>query len=602
MDIHDGRAYQKLSKPGGFLTVPEHTGLVLCADGVQLFKSSKQTVWPILLAVTNLPPGIRMNAENLILAGIWQGPIKPPMSLVLPPVLEKINHLKANGIVVQTPSGLRTVKASLLIGVFDLPARAMATNMTQYNGRYSCTYCLDKGEHVSGRHLFLPEEEHETRTIAHVEECAKEAEESGEPVYGVKGTSMLSPHIDITEAVAVDYMHAALEGVTKTLLSTCMDSKYHTRRFYLGSPSTTKEIDKRLSRIKPPQEFRRTPRSVTSLKQWKASEFRAWLLYYALPVLSDLLPADYIYHLSLFVSAMHILLSDMISLEDIELAHNLLSVFYELATQLYPVEICTMNLHMVIHFSKLVRLWGPLWCYSCFGFESMNGHLRKNCHGTRLVLTQLIHNVRMRQLLPMKSKKVITSATPMVASFLESVSDVTRNASCRTEVKSRITHRKVTESVANALFLANFIDSLHPSPVLPMCEQIRHNSILYSATNGKNRKRDGSICIYKYESTLHFGSILQFCFAKRQLVAVIRVFTATEQSILNSVRTPTLPDEVVTLCSTTDNFIFCANKLSLTNQIVAIPASSITLKCVHIPMKGSPQDLIITIPNMFEHH
>ena len=35
--------------------------------------------------------------------------------------------------------------------------------------------------------------------------------------------SMLSPHIDITEAVAVDYMHAALEGVTKTLLSTCMD-------------------------------------------------------------------------------------------------------------------------------------------------------------------------------------------------------------------------------------------------------------------------------------------------------------------------------------------------------------------------------------------
>ena len=102
--------------------------------------------------------------------------------------------------------------------------------MTQYNGRYSCTYCLDKGEHVSGRHLFLPE--HETRTIAQVEECAKEAEESGEPVYGVKGMSMLSPHIGITEAVAVDYMHAALGGVTKTLLSTCMDLKYHTRRFY----------------------------------------------------------------------------------------------------------------------------------------------------------------------------------------------------------------------------------------------------------------------------------------------------------------------------------------------------------------------------------
>ena len=69
-----------------------------------------------------------MNAENLILAGIWQGPIK---SLILPPVLGKINHLKANGIVVQTPSGLRKVKACLVVGVFDFPAKAMATTMTQ---------------------------------------------------------------------------------------------------------------------------------------------------------------------------------------------------------------------------------------------------------------------------------------------------------------------------------------------------------------------------------------------------------------------------------------------------------------------------------------
>ena len=94
----------------------------------------------------------------------------------------------------------------------------------------------------------------------------------------------------------------------------------------------------------------------------------------------------------------------------------------------------------------------------------------------------------------MKSKKVVTSATPMVANFLESVSDVTRNASCKTEVKSRITHRRVTEIVANALFLANFTDNLHPLPVLPMCERVRHIRVLYSATNGKDRKRDGSIC------------------------------------------------------------------------------------------------------------
>ena len=401
-DIQDGEAYLKLAEPGGFLAVPEHTGLNLCSDGVQLFNSSKQSIWPILLSVTSLPPGVRMNAENVILAGIWQGPIKPPMRLTLPPVLDKIHHIETHGIPVHTPGGQKTVRACLLVAVFDLPAKAMATNIAQYNGYYSCTYCLDRGQHVSGCHLFYPEEEHEPRTQHHVEDSAREAEASGTTVYGVKGKSMLSSQIDITESVAIDYMHAVLEGITEPLLSLCLDSKFHTHRFYLGTPST-QEIDKRLNRIKP-QEFRRSPRSITSYKYWKASEFRAWLLYYSLPVLSNLLPADYIHHLSLLVSAMHLLLNDMISLADIDLAHNLLDLFYKLTCQLYPINICTMNLHLLIHLAKFVRSWGPLWCYSCFGFESMNGHLRNNCHGTRLVVTQLIHNVRMRQLLPMKCK------------------------------------------------------------------------------------------------------------------------------------------------------------------------------------------------------
>ncbi len=39
-DIHDGERYKRQSGPGKFFSVPEHAGLILCADGVPLFKSS----------------------------------------------------------------------------------------------------------------------------------------------------------------------------------------------------------------------------------------------------------------------------------------------------------------------------------------------------------------------------------------------------------------------------------------------------------------------------------------------------------------------------------------------------------------------------------
>ena len=43
----------------------------------------------------------------------------------------------------------------------------------------------------------------------------------------------------------------------------------------------------------------------------------------------------------------------------------------------------TMNVHLLRHLVFNVRNWGPLWSYSCFGFESVNGELKKLFHGTR---------------------------------------------------------------------------------------------------------------------------------------------------------------------------------------------------------------------------
>ena len=50
---------------------------------------------------------------------------------------------------------------------------------------------------------------------------------------------------------------------------------------------------------------------------------------------------------------------------------------------------CTMNVHLLKHIPDCVRNWGPLTGYSCFPFESFNGHLKKHFHGTRAMNVQV---------------------------------------------------------------------------------------------------------------------------------------------------------------------------------------------------------------------
>ena len=70
--------------------------------------------------------------------------------------------------------------------------------------------------------------------------------------------------------------------------------------------------------------------------------------------------------------------------------------------ELYGDLSCTLNAHSLIHLVALVRMWGPIWVYSCFGFESVNGHLKKLFQGIRQILGQLVFSVMAQQCLAFK--------------------------------------------------------------------------------------------------------------------------------------------------------------------------------------------------------
>ena len=49
-----------------------------------------------------------------------------------------------------------------------------------------------------------------------------------------------------------------------------------------------------------------------------------------------------------------------------------------------------MNVHLLSHLSQCVRNWGPLWAYSGFFFEGMNGYIKGFFHGTREMSKQVL--------------------------------------------------------------------------------------------------------------------------------------------------------------------------------------------------------------------
>lgn len=173
-DVWDGAALRPLCAPGRFFSDTDNMALALSTDGVPLYKSSPVSVWPVYLVLYNLPPAIRMNSENVVLCALWIGPVKPSMNVLLDPGSKYCLQLSTKGIKISTPSGCRTIRAKLVVGVFDLPAKAAVLHCKQFNGKYGCSVCLHPGLRLpSNARVYLPGTDYSERTHAHVLACAE---------------------------------------------------------------------------------------------------------------------------------------------------------------------------------------------------------------------------------------------------------------------------------------------------------------------------------------------------------------------------------------------------------------------------------------------
>lgn len=523
-DIYDGEIYRNLFDNNGPLSKHENISFVLNTDGAPVFKSSNVSIWPLFLTINELDIKQRMKAENMLLAGLWFGAVKPAMCTFLKPFVETMKAF-AKGIECTSPDrGTFSCRAFLLSATADLPARALLCNCVQYNGSFGCWKCLQKGETAArGRghtHIFPFQQNNPKgppRSNENVLLDAQAVIDSARINYsvnGVKGPSWLSfcPKFDIVNGISIDYMHGVLLGVQKLMLRLWFTKEFASKPFSFFSKLSI--VDCRLFRIRPTLDIKRIPRSIEKdMKYWKASEFQNFLLFYALPVLNDILDRERFLHYALLVQAIFILLKFGSSECDLQKADKMLLHFCDKFRTLYDQSFVTLNVHQLVHLVDNVRQLGPVYSHSCFPFEDKNGLLLKMVRGTQNIDQQIVTGISFVQKLPELKRSCVEKGSKMdiLCDMIEHPNVLKRGRQLREGIhvlgglKTRVL--KVDEFQALGLFLG----------VPPLTDTFQvfnrlelHSSIIYGIEYARMIKRDNSTIRFKSAASKRYGKVRFF--------------------------------------------------------------------------------------------
>lgn len=402
-DITDGRIYQNFK--ASLQPQADQITLTFCfnTDGVRVFKSNHYDIWPVYLAVLELPESERFLPQNLILASTWHGPKKPKLLQFFRPFFEEMQQLGREGVEIQTPEGPKLLKAYVLGSTMDLPARALCLNMTSYNGDFSCHRCLIPGERVrtdgGGTVQCYPLEVHEMRTRANVRQDVATALETGQITRGLKGPSPLAylPCNDICKGTVIDAMHGPMNGIFRQLVT--LFFHVDNRGLPFNRHENASYFGKRLISILPPHIVKRPPRTLDHIQHFKCSEWAMCLLFY-MPAFYSLIPDEYLAHLTLLSNAVFIFYQHSITPAELAHAEACLNTFCAEFERLYGKRYLSANFHNLQHLAEDVRNFGPLWNTDCFAYENASGHLLKKIHGTRSVPSQLVTAISLMHKMP----------------------------------------------------------------------------------------------------------------------------------------------------------------------------------------------------------
>ncbi|XP_031787766.1 uncharacterized protein LOC116417661 [Nasonia vitripennis] len=92
-----------------------------------------------------------------------------------------------------------------------------------------------------------------------------------------------------------------------------------------------------------------------------------------------------------------------------------------LIQELYPLKSMTYYVHQLLHITKNINDWGPLWAHTAFYFEAANHNLLTAIHSSRGVILHILRYTNLRQHAQILEEIVYPDCSPCIKYYCENI-------------------------------------------------------------------------------------------------------------------------------------------------------------------------------------
>ncbi|XP_051173360.1 uncharacterized protein LOC127289463 isoform X2 [Leptopilina boulardi] len=275
---------------------PEILIIELSTDGAKINKGFCQ-YWPIQYRICNITD------KRPIIVGIFKGIHKPSCPFdFFQPFVQEVLEIQGEGVI-----NVRNRQIPLHVRRFiaDAPARAFSLNHYGHMSTNPCLKCKVEGDHCTEvgfeRTMVFLGVDHPLRND---EDYANVLDEDHQ-----KGRTPLADIIRLVTDVPFERMHLVYLGAVKKILSAKIDGQFGHRSLQARLLNI---LDSRMIQLKMycPSEFNRRPNEISAFKNFKATEYRQFLLYTSPAVLQNVFSDEYYTHFMMLNCNIHLLVSE----------------------------------------------------------------------------------------------------------------------------------------------------------------------------------------------------------------------------------------------------------------------------------------------------